>query len=251
MIDQINNLGEWRSQINQVLDPLNDGKSRLELIDFMGGDLAVVNDARASYEKVSTELKQKDIDLILFLISHKHFSPLRGTVFKFRIKAPLFICRQIWKHVVASSHIDDQIQHNEKSYRYRSANDSEDYYVPKKFVSQSKVNHQKGAVPLDERNNAIALTEYQELCEASFTSYQKLLDLGVCREQARGILVPTFYTSWVWTVSLQSLLNFIVLRQGEGAQTEIQLYANSLLDLITPIVPYVLAALDLYDGAED
>lgn len=233
---------DWNLLSKQALDPLGDGKSSLQLVDYMGGDLAIVNDARASYEKVSTELKQKDIDLILFLITHQHLSPLRGTVFKFKVRAPIFVCRQFWKHAVASSHIEDQLQHNEKSFRYREALDSEDYYLPSQFSAQSKTNKQGSSGTLEPRENALAIAEYQSICDASFLSYQRLIDLGVSREQARGVLAPAFYTSWVWTCSLQSLLNFIQLRKGEGAQSEIRFYAEALEDLIRPIVPYAIAA---------
>ena len=75
-------------------DPLKDEKSRIELIDSMGNDLSVVNDARASFEKTSEELSEKDTKLINYLIKHKHTSPFRGVVFKFKVKAPLYICRQ-------------------------------------------------------------------------------------------------------------------------------------------------------------
>jgi thymidylate synthase (FAD) len=69
-----------------------------------------------------------------------------------------------------------------------------------------------------------------------------LLELGVGREQARGVLVPSVYTSWVWTVSLQALLNFIGLRMGDGAQTEIGAYAQAIVELIEPIVPISMEA---------
>ena len=75
-------------------EPLNDGKSRIELIDSMGNDLSIVNDARASFEKTSQKLNDKDIKLIRYLIKHQHTSPFRGVVFKFKIKAPLYVCRQ-------------------------------------------------------------------------------------------------------------------------------------------------------------
>lgn len=80
--------------IKREKDPLSDGKSRIELIDSMGTDLSIVNDARASFAKTSDELKEKDIKLINYLIKHEHTSPFRGVVFKFKVKAPLYICRQ-------------------------------------------------------------------------------------------------------------------------------------------------------------
>ena len=75
-------------------EPLKDGKSRIELIDSMGNDLSIVNDARASFEKTSHKLNEKDIKLINYLIKHQHTSPFRGVVFKFKVKAPLYVCRQ-------------------------------------------------------------------------------------------------------------------------------------------------------------
>jgi thymidylate synthase (FAD) len=95
-------------------DPLGDGKSRIELIDSMGNDLSIVNDARASFAKTSEKLDDRDIKLISYLIKHEHWSPFRGVVFKFKIKAPLYICRQWWKHVIASNHNEEQLGWNEK-----------------------------------------------------------------------------------------------------------------------------------------
>jgi len=77
-----------------ILYPLGDGIGCIELIAHMGGDLDVVNDARASFEKTSETLTDKDVKLISYLLKHEHTSPLRGTAFKFKVKAPLYLCRQ-------------------------------------------------------------------------------------------------------------------------------------------------------------
>lgn len=74
--------------------PLGDNIGYIELIDFMGGDLAIVNDARASYDKQTDTWRDKDERLLKYLIDHQHWSPLRSTVFKFRVKCPLYIARQ-------------------------------------------------------------------------------------------------------------------------------------------------------------
>jgi thymidylate synthase (FAD) len=223
-------------------DPLEDGKSRIALLSHMGGDLDIVNDARASFDKVSDELDEKDARLIRYLIQHHHTSPFRGVVFKFKVKAPLFVCRQWWKHVIASNHNDEQLGWNEKSFRYVSIEDSEDFYIPKTFRQQSANNKQATFGSLPDAENQQALAIYEAQCRASHTAYQQLLALGVGREQARGVLVPSVYTSWVWTVSLQALLNFIGLRMGEGAQQEIHFYANAIAELIQPIVPETMKA---------
>lgn len=224
------------------LDPLYDGKSRIELIASMGSDLDIVNDARASFEKSSPELSDKDIKLIHYLIKHQHTSPFRGVVFKFKVKAPLYVCRQWWKHVIASNHNDEQLGWNEKSFRYVAIDDSNEFYIPQVFRQQAKSNKQATEGALDEVANQQAIDLYAAQCRASYETYQSLLNLGVGREQARGVLVPSVYTSWVWTVSLQAVLHFIGLRQGAGAQSEIGAYAQAIQTLIKPIVPVAIAA---------
>ena len=229
-------------------DPLNDGKSRIELINSMGNDLSIVNDARASFEKSSAELNDKDIKLINYLIKHQHTSPFRGVVFKFKVKAPLYICRQWWKHVIASNHNDEQLGWNEKSFRYVAIADHNEFYIPPTFRKQSKNNKQATIGSLEEDVNQQAIAIYQEQCENSYQAYSKLLELGVGREQARGVLIPSVYTSWVWTVSLQALLNFISLRLGAGAQSEIGAYAQAIVELIKPIVPVSMEAWSKYSS---
>jgi thymidylate synthase (FAD) len=114
--------------------------------------------------------------------------------------------------------------------------------LPQTFRLQSKNNKQATEGSLSEEDNKKAIALYTQQCQASYEAYSQLLELGVGREQARGILVPSVYTSWVWTVSLQALLNFIDLRLGSGAQSEIGMYAQGIVDLIKPIVPVALEA---------
>ena len=232
------------------IDPLNDGKSRIELINSMGSDLSIVNDARASFEKSSNELSEKDIKLINYLIKHEHTSPFRGVVFKFKVKAPLYICRQWWKHVIASNHNDEQLGWNEKSFRYVAIADNNEFYLPQNFRKQSKNNKQATVGSLEAELNQKAIAIYQQQCENSYRAYGSLLELGVGREQARGVLIPAVYTSWVWTVSLQALLNFIGLRLGAGAQSEIGAYAEAIVELIEPIVPVSISAWTTHKGKE-
>lgn len=224
------------------IDPLQDGKSKIELINSMGSDLSIVNDARASFDKSSLKLDEKDIKLINYLIKHEHTSPFRGVVFKFKVKAPLYICRQWWKHVIASNHNEEQLGWNEKSFRYVAIDDSNEFYIPPTFRQQSQNNKQATTGSLAPELNSQAIAIYQEQCAKSYQAYNQLLELGVGREQARGVLVPSVYTSWVWTVSLQALLNFVDLRLGAGAQSEIGAYAQAIVELVEPIVPVSMAA---------
>ena len=120
--------------------------------------------------------------------------------------------------------------------------DNNEFYVPQTFRKQSKNNKQATVGSLEEELNQKAIALYQQQCENSYHAYTQLLELGVGREQARGVLIPSVYTSWVWTVSLQALLHFIGLRMGAGAQSEIGAYAQAIAELIEPIVPVSMAA---------
>lgn len=228
--------------MSQFFDPLSDGKSRIELIAHMGSDLDVVNDARASFDRMSEALDEKDIKLIQYLIKHQHTSPFRGVVFKFKVKAPLFVCRQWWKHCIASNHNDEQLGWNEKSFRYVPIDDAGDFYLPTTFRKQAQSNKQATEGALEPETAEQARRIYEEQCRLSYEAYTALLNLGVGREQARGVLVPSVYTSWVWTVSLQALLHFVGLRKGKGAQQEIGYYADAILLLIKDIVPETVRA---------
>lgn len=224
----------------EIYDPLQDSKSKIQLIDHMGNDLSIVNDARSSFEKESKELTDKDVKLIKFLINHEHTSPFRGVVFKFKVKAPLFVCRQWWKHIIASNHNDEQLSWNEKSLRFTSVKDHNEFYIPQTFRKQAQINKQATEGALEIESNKQAREIYENQCINSYLAYSLLLDLGVGREQARGVLVPSVYTSWVWTTSVQSLIHFINLRQGTEAQPEIQSYANSVKELVYPYIPVTI-----------
>lgn len=237
-----------KTEIDFSYDPLQDGKSRLSLLKHMGSDLDVVNDARVSYAKQSEHMKEKDVRLLHYLVKNRHTSPLRGVVFKFRVKAPLFIARQWWKHVIASSHADEQIGWNEQSLRYVEIDDCEDFYVPSGFRQQSKSNKQGSSGLLSGQFAAHAMKVYRATCLYTYASYKDLIEWGVCREQARGVLAPAIYTSWVWTVSLQALLHFLELRKGSGAQSEIVKYAECLERIVKEIAPVTYDAWQAYQS---
>jgi thymidylate synthase (FAD) len=218
------------------LDPLGDGKSSLRLLDSMGNSLSVVNDARQSFAAESAEWTERDGKLLRYLAKHHHTSPFRGVVFKWSVKAPLFIARQWWKHAVASTFVDDQLGWNEKSFRYCAADEAE-FYIPIKFLQQSEDNRQASAGPLVSKDQPLALAQYAQAVEACKQAYAGLLLMGVSKEQARAVLPSAFYTQFVWTCSLQALFHFISLRIGHGAQGEIVAYAKALLELGRPVAP--------------
>ena len=124
--------------------PLDDGIGKVVLLDCMGDDLSIVNDAKQSYDRHVEQFGEKEQNLLSFLLNSNHTSPLRGAVLRFHVKAPLFVARQWWKHTVACTYVDDQLGWNEKSFRYCLAKDNE-YYYPSVFRQQSANNKQARA----------------------------------------------------------------------------------------------------------
>lgn len=225
------------------IDPLKDGKSLVALIDSMGNSLSVVNDARQSFDNRKEQWDEKDEKLLNYLAREHHTSPFRGVVFKWQVKAPLFVARQWWKHTIASTYVDDQLGWNEKSFRYCSAEDAQ-FYMPDQFLGQAESNRQASAGPVGASEQSRARLFYVQGVATAKAAYEELIAMGVSKEQARAILPPAMYTSFVWTCSLQALLHFIGLRIGKGAQSEIVAYAEALLELARPIAPEAFAAFE-------
>jgi thymidylate synthase (FAD) len=230
----------FRSFMTQspVYDPLGDGISQLQLIDVMGTDLSVTNDARASFNNCHQEWQESSDKLIKFLAQSQppHTSPFRGCALKFKVTAPLFLCRQWYKHAIASAHLDDQNQWNEQSFRYTELKQPK-FYIPRQFRTQSSTNKQSSDIPLSDDTNQRLKALFDEQYQLAYSSYQTAIASGVCREQARALLPASTYTTWIWTCSLQSILHFLALRSGHGAQSEIIAYADTLSEIVSTVFP--------------
>lgn len=211
----------------QALDPLGDGISSLALVRVSGSDLDVVNAARVSWGKVSTKVSDRDKKLIKFLMEHGHSSPFEHNQLSFRVKAPNYVVKQWLRHRMNS--------YNEISMRYVKM--PTEFYIPDYWRSPNKDNRQvsEGAF-----NNDELLRIYKESVMQSFKAYEQLLDAGVCREQARGLLPNCTYSEFIFTCNLHSLMHFMKLRMGKDAQKEIQLYAQGLFKLAEPHFPVSL-----------
>jgi thymidylate synthase (FAD) len=216
----------------------------VRLVDVLGDDLAVVNAARVSYDKESTDFSEKDAKLINFLLREKHTSPFRHAALTFEVYAPLFVARQWWKYAVASSHIDDQNGWNESSRRYIT--EEEKFYVPlpNEWRSKPENSKQGSGEPVDEK---IGEKHFSRLCEAvvlGVDNYHQALEDGIAPEIAR-LFLPAYgmYVRWRWTVSLQGVLTFLDQRLEHDAQQEIQQYAEAVLNLTKDAFPQTIAAL--------
>ena len=70
----------------------------VELLDRMGSDLTVANAARVSFAKHHKNLTPGDVKLIKYLAKHNHWTPFGHVQLQFRVKAPVFVARQLVKH---------------------------------------------------------------------------------------------------------------------------------------------------------
>ncbi|APJ03406.1 FAD-dependent thymidylate synthase [Silvanigrella aquatica] len=224
---------------------VDDGK--VTLTDYMGSDLSVVNAARVSFGKTKTEMDDKDVKLIKYLAAHKHMSPFRHVVFTFALEGVSeVVCRQLYKHQVGCAYTSGEFKEaattwNEISGRYVEFDP--EFHFPSEFRKQHKSNKQASLEGECVENNVMARAIYKEAIDQGFSAYKKLLELGVCKEQARMVMPVSFKNSLVWTASLEAVAHFIKLRDHEGAQLEIRNLARAIKKLIDPICPHSLDAL--------
>tara|TARA_B100001564_G_scaffold202373_1_gene170230 strand:+ start:808 stop:1530 length:723 start_codon:yes stop_codon:yes gene_type:complete len=211
-------------------------KGYIEVVDVLGDDLTPVNAARVSFGGRSENFTDKDKRLSKFLIKHKHFSPFRHQHVMMIIKAPEFVMRQWYKHVVGiettSNHPTKDHAWNEISGRYVAYSD---FYMPKDFRAQSDDNKQASEGLVDNQKEALQL--WQEAQQSSIEAYENMIVMGMAKEQARSILPLTVYTEVWWTASFQSIMNFIELRDEATAQVEIQVYAKALKGIMLDVFP--------------
>ena len=212
--------------ITKVLD-----KGFIEVIDSLGNDLTVVNSARVSFGKRKSVWSAADRRLVKYLAKYKHYSPFRHLQVQFHIKAPEFIMRQWYKHVVgietSSNASTKDHAWNEISGRYVPV---EDFYTPDVWRKQSEDNKQASEGVLDDLQQKRMTSTYNEFMRQVEMAYDRMIDAGMAKEQARIILPLNQYTEVYWTASFQAVMNFIELRNEKTSQWEIQEYARALLE---------------------
>lgn len=222
----------------------DDEIGKVELLSVTGSDKAVVNSARISFGVEKEELDDRDKKLINYLVKHRHTSTLEHCFVTFKFVVPLFVRSQHHRHRTWS--------YNEISRRYTDVDIQ--FYEPSSFRTQHETNRQ--ASNLDNINPNLNTFVNTTLPVTPFLAseavhyhnkrsldlFNKLIDNGVCREQARGVLPQNLYTSYWGSTNLNNLLKFIDLRTHEGAQWEIQQVANACLTLAQDHFPYTISA---------
>lgn len=201
----------------------------VELIDSMGSDLSVVNAARVSFAKESDwqyerygglyecsreVLSEKDQKLITYLAKHNHWTPFAHAFLSFRIKAPIFVARQLVKHQVG-------LAWNEVSRRY--VDDEPEFWFPEVWRGKP-VNAKQGSsgiIPSEQPDMDIDM--YVRMAQdRALGCYIELLQHGVAPEQARMVLPQNTMTEWIWSGSLAAFARVCKLRLDPHAQQETQ-----------------------------
>ena len=186
---------------------------KVELVDKMGDDLSIVNAARVSFGKVHTTLTDGDKRLISYLATHGHWTPFGHATLSYRISAPVYVARQLVKHQVG-------LTWNEVSRRY--IDDDPEFEFPTQWRGRAEDKKQgstnEDIVWLDRETRTGSLV--RDVCDFSLEVYKKMLNAGICPEQARMVLPQNTITEWLWTGSLYAFARVCNLRCKEDAQEE-------------------------------
>jgi len=232
---------------------------KVEYINHCGDDLSVVDAARTSFDKQSElehdyydeegglcwdekgHLKVSDVKLINYLAKHKHFSPFNHSFISVRVKAPVFVARQLVKHKF--------MPWNEVSRRY--VKDDPEFYTPeswRKAAENVKQGSSEEAVDISvidhiENVEGNCIYRPEEVNKAALETYNTLLDLGVCAEEARMVLPQSMMTTWVWSGTLGAFCDMLKLRLKKDTQYETRIVAEQVADIVKELFPVSYKAL--------
>jgi thymidylate synthase (FAD) len=201
---------------------------KVDLIDYMGSDLTVVNAARVSFDKQHDEFKNNDNRLIAFLAREGHWSPFAHCFLQFRIKAPIFVARQLVKHQVGLSW-------NEISRRYV---DSEpEFYTPNTWRMRAADKKQGSGGDADEDTQYTGDLGLSQANAVALGAYRTMLETGISPEQARMVLPLNCYTEWYWSGSLFAFARVCRERLASDAQQETREVAQGIAEHCQRLFP--------------
>jgi thymidylate synthase (FAD) len=215
---------------NNFSHVLNAG--HVELLSKMGDDLNIINAAKVSFSAELDEMNESGIKLINYLIKNKHATPFEHVVFKFRVKCPIFVAREWFRHRWSSF--------NEMSMRYYVP-EKIDFFYPDKEDIRTQVG-KPGAYTFEpmkfpEAAHSEVSRQFENVYLAAEKAYRHLLNIGVAKELARSVLPVGQYTEFIWTVNARSLMNFLSLRNDDNAQLEIAKFAFKIEEMFANILP--------------
>jgi len=207
----------------------------MELLEVFGNDLTVVNAARVSFSKESTEFSEQDGKLIKYLAKHNHVSPFFHPQLRFRFKMPIFVAREWYRHQIGFAR-------NEVSRRY--VDTTPECWIPSPDQIRERDPKLKQG---SKETSVINADEVHQLMkthtEVNVMLYEDLLSKGVAPEIARCILPQSMITEFIETGSLAAYARLYNLRTDPTAQREIRRYAEMIGELIEPLFPISWKAL--------
>jgi thymidylate synthase (FAD) len=209
-------------------------ESEISLIEWLGSDYTVVESARVSTGNAGRKGDEADRKLLKYLWKNEHLSPFEQVNFRFHLKTPIFIARQLMRHRT--------FRFNEASARYKEM--PTEFFLPKRFREQAGNNKQGSGSDMDDTEQSIAWSLTMKAYEACEGAYEIMLERGVARELARIVLPVGLMTELVFSVDLRNLLHFVRLRDSDHAQPEIREIAVKMKKLIKPIVPWTIEAFE-------
>ena len=198
----------------------------VELLEYFGNDLMVINSARVSYGKSKEVFDANDEKLIKYLVEHKHIAPFRHPQIQFRITCPIYVERQLFKHQVG-------ISVNSISGRYVDFSDS--YTTIKEWRKQSKSSKQGSSEPMDNADQYHCSIRESQVIDLCKKVYNEFIEMGMSKEQARTILPLNLNTTFIWTGSLLALFHLFNLRLKSDTQQETREVAMQMLEQIKSI----------------
>ena len=198
------------------------------LVDHCGSDLSVVNAARVSFHKESKEFTDKDAKLVNYLAKHEHLSPFNHAFLSFRVKAPIFVARQLVKHKF--------LPWNEVSRRY--VDEEPEFYFPDKWRARAADKKQGSS-----SDAAEGIFFPTHSVKESLKCYNEMLQEGVCPEQARMVLPQNTMTEWIWSGTLGAFCAMLKLRLKEDTQAETREVASLISKEVQKLFPVSYEAL--------
>lgn len=207
-----------------------------ELLDVFGDDLTVVNAARVSFAKESHEMTLGDQKLIKYLADHNHVTPFFHPQARFRLKMPIFIAREWFRHQIGFAR-------NEVSRRY--VDTDPEFWMPNE-LRERDLNKKQGSKNTQIEHNDEYIEKIQAHNDRCLDLYKDLMAHGVCPEQARAVLPQSMMTEFIETGSLAAYARLYKLRTDPTAQREIQELAACVGNLLAEKFPISWNALTSY-----
>jgi thymidylate synthase (FAD) len=218
----------------------------VELVRHSASDADVLFAARVSTAGEQT-LETLDDDptrskgLINFLMRDRHGSPFEHNMFTFYVNAPIFVFREYQRHRVFSF--------NEESGRYRRLRPV--FYVPgrdRNLVQEGRPGKYVFVPGTPEQHDLVEAATKRS-CRDAYATYLEMLEAGIAREVARGVLPVAIYSSMYATCNARALMHFISLRTKRDdatfpsfPQREIELVAERMEAEFARLMPLTHAA---------